>query len=93
MWFLDCEISDIEARGLPPKVEKALVDIKENGVAVMPGNTGREECDAIVRDFNNHIANSDEAFKYRVISEAASAFASTKVQRKFCRRHSPDLRL
>ena len=36
MWPLDCEISEIEARGLPSKVEKALVDIKENGVVVMP---------------------------------------------------------
>lgn len=34
MWFLDCETTEIKARGLSPKVEKALVDIKENGVAV-----------------------------------------------------------
>lgn len=65
MWFLDCETSEIKARGLPSKVEKALVDIKENGVSVLPGNISREDCDAIVCDFNNYIANSDEAFKYR----------------------------
>lgn len=27
MWFLDCETAEIKARGLAPKVEKALVDI------------------------------------------------------------------
>lgn len=65
MWFLDCETTEIKARGLPLKVEKALVNIKENGVAVLPGNISREGCDAIVRDFNNYIANSDDALKYR----------------------------
>jgi phytanoyl-CoA hydroxylase len=65
MWFLDCGTTEIKARGLPPKVEKALVDIKENGVAVLPGNISHEDCDAVVRDFNNYISNSDEALKYR----------------------------
>lgn len=32
------------------KVGKAMLNIKENGVAVMGGNIIGEDCDAIVRD-------------------------------------------
>ena len=65
MWFLGCETAEIKAKGLPPKVEKALLDIRENGVAVLPANISHEDCDAVVRDFNNYIANSNEAQEYR----------------------------
>jgi len=33
-------------------VEKALLNLKENGVAVMGGNISGEDCDALVSDSN-----------------------------------------
>lgn len=65
MWFLGCETAEIKAKGLPPKVEKALLDIRENGVAVVPANISHEDCDTVVRDFNNYIGSSNQAQEYR----------------------------
>ncbi len=42
----------IKTLGLSPKGGKALLNIKENGVAAMDGNISGEDCDAIVSDFN-----------------------------------------
>ncbi len=65
MWFLSCDIEKIKTADLTSRVKKALLDIRENGVAILPGNINPEDCDALVSDFEAYVASAREAFEYR----------------------------
>lgn len=65
MWFLDEKTNTLESRGLSTMVEKALRDIRDNGIAIIPGNISHEICDAVVRDFNTFVRKSKVSHEYR----------------------------
>jgi phytanoyl-CoA hydroxylase len=66
MWFLACGEDDINARtDLPAEVRNALLSLRENGFAVLPGNVPRSLCDDLVAEFEAYCASRPDSGRYR----------------------------
>lgn len=66
MWFLAASEEEIEGRDdLAQEVRQALLDLRENGFAVLPGNIPADLCDALVEEFEDYCASHPAAAEYR----------------------------
>ena len=62
MWFLN---KSIDSYKFPKFVSKALLDIKENGFTIIKNNLTDEECDAVIKDFDEFTSSQIDSEKYR----------------------------
>ncbi len=65
MWFLSCSEAEVRARhDLRPDVIDALISLRNDGFAILPGNVPANLCDAVVEDFDRYCASRREAAEY-----------------------------
>lgn len=63
MWFLDSDISSNEFN-LPPPIYQALLDIKNNGVAILRNNNSDASCDSLLSEFKSYVSAAPESVQY-----------------------------
>ncbi len=64
MWFLR-DPDPLPCADLAPAVRTALADLREHGVAVLPGNMPHDACDALVADFEAYCRSDPDSANYR----------------------------
>ena len=65
MWFLSAPDAAIEHAAISPRAKQALRDLRDNGVAFLPGHVSAAQCDAVVRAFEAYCASHPESAEYR----------------------------